>query len=412
MTIAHRPPGAPRIVASDLVYADPGEAWDTLPTKVEPSAGMNLTGAVPNQPINAEHDNWRANDWTRRLAAIDLIEVQNFTEPGDGKGTFSPTGSSFVAGMAWIKGQSSSLPRILACGDGESILSSIDGGYTWTTEYTPVAAADFIDLCDRNSHQTAGAIYLDAGVYKFARMSVAGSWVNATATDATDLNAIAGDPYRDYFWVVGGTAGTGYIRRWEDDSAPAYANFDGGATNFHFVAVGPTAVLAATQGGQIYKVADPAGAAVAAVLVHDNASPGLTVGLVYLEPQALFVLFTSDFAAGSAEIWTSADLGSTWTQVGAATAALLGIVAGSCLARGSVLYSAGTKNDLGAFLHVSGDAGATWDVLPDPLARHQSLAVVPQTTRIRSVGNRIMVAGYVAAGQIAHALSVRGGPIS
>ena len=345
------------------------------------------------------------------VAAYSLASVLTWPEPATDIGLIAPTGSNAVRGMAYNRGQSSSLPRILACGNGEEILASIDGGYTWANEYTPVAAADFIDLCDRNDNQTAGAIYVTGGTYRFARMSVSGSWVNVAAGGAGAISVVVGDVVgRDYFWV-GGDVGTGdgYLRRFEDDAAPAIVIFDAPATTpIKFIACGPDVVLAATD-TDVWRVDAPAGAAAAAVQVYDaTGSPGVIVGLVYLAPYELFVLYTSDFGAGSAEIFTSPD-GDTWTQVGGSgEQQLYGVIAGSCLARGTTLISSGTKNTLGAFLHLSDDAGATWRTIPDPIGRHNLAGPVPQTTKIRSVGPRAMCAGYVAAGNIAHALSMRG----
>lgn len=412
MTQTTRPDGVAPFFAEDATFSSGAQTGEL--TKIEPSDAIKNRGWYPDKKRPAKWDNWMTNRqglWAQHFAhVLDLVEVQNFPEPSTDIGWFSPTGTSSVRGMAYNKGQSSTLPRILVCGNGEEILASIDGGYTWANEYTPVAGADFIDLCDRNSNQTAGAIYVTAGVYRFARMSVTGTWVNVAATDATDLSAIAGDPYRDYFWVVGDFAGAGYLRRFEDDSAPAYTTFDVASFPLLHVAVGPDIVLAASA-TKVFRVDDPAGAAAAGTLVYTSTSPGTIVGLVYLAPQELFVLFTSDFAAGTAEIFTSPD-GDTWTQVGVSSGAgFFGIIAGSCLARGSILLSSGTKNDLGKFLHVSRDAGATWGIIPDPLCRHNLAGPVPQTSRIRSVGNRIMCAGYVSGTNIAHALSQRVGPI-
>lgn len=413
MTLAHRPNGRPPQIATDTLFVDPGEAWNAQATKIEPSAGVLAQGAVPDQPINAEFVNFRDNDAGRRLLALDLAEVQNFTEPGDGKGTITATGGNVgVRGMAWLKGQSTTLPRILVATNGESVLASIDGGYTWTTEYIPVALADFIDLTDRNSNQTAGAIYLDvtAGLHKFARVGSTGAWVNATATGASSLNAVTGDDYNgDYFWAVGDAAGSGYLRRWTDDAAPAATTFDVASFPLLYVAAGPGLVLAASA-TKVFQVAAPGGAATPATLLHTHTGAGVIVGLVYLPIQDTFILFTSDFAAGTAAIYRK--YGGSFVLVGAATSALFGVIAGSCHARGATLMSSGTKNNAGTFLHISGDGGITWEIIPDPLARHQSMAASKTTVRIRGIGNRIMCASNATAGVCSHALSLRGGPVA
>lgn len=403
-----RPVGAPPAWATDTTFATGAHAGQV--TKIDPGNAIEARGWYPNKKRPAKWDNWLLNaigQWLAYFAeATTVVDAQNWIEPGDGKGLFAPTGTNLLKGMTWAA--LSAEPRMLAIGNGEEILKSVDGGYTWANEYTPVALADFIDITNRDGVVGgAAAIYVAGGDYRIARMSAGGTWTNS-ASGADSLNVIVGDPYRDFYWVGGLLTNDQWLKRASNAAPPVLTDFSPptavGSEPVVFIACGPTTVLAATV-DDVFRVATPGavgGTAATLVLASNN-----IVGLVYLASHALFVLFTS--IASNTDVFTSPD-GTTWTQVGVGIVDDFTITIGTCLAHGSALIAAGELGGV-KLLFMSGDGGATWGMIPDPLKRHTTLAPVPTTSRIRRVGNRLMCAGYVAGGNSAHALSQRVGPI-
>jgi hypothetical protein len=57
--------------ATDAAYAEPGEAWDTQPTKVNPSAGRRAEGFVPRAKVAADYLNYLLNAIGAWLGWID-----------------------------------------------------------------------------------------------------------------------------------------------------------------------------------------------------------------------------------------------------------------------------------------------------------------------------------------------------
>jgi hypothetical protein len=114
------------------------------------------------------------------------------------------------------------------------------------------------------------------------------------------------------------------------------------------------------------------------------------------------------------KFWKSADAATaSWTQVtttGDGTsvwAAATVYLSGACV-RGSIIMVPALYGGV-PIIMVSGDLGVSWEALACPLARHQTLAPVPVTQRVRNLGPRFIAAGYSAASKVAHALTMRAG---
>ena len=76
-----RPLGLIPSFANDLNLDDPGETWDTTPTKVEPGAGKRDDGILPDEDINAQHINHLFNELGKWVQFFSDIQVQNWLEP-------------------------------------------------------------------------------------------------------------------------------------------------------------------------------------------------------------------------------------------------------------------------------------------------------------------------------------------
>lgn len=422
-----RPFGAPPIWASVELMVDVGQPWDGEPTKIRPSAGLLAAGWLPNEQPPPERLNWLENDQGRRQEPIDMIEARTFVEPIGAAGTGGTTAGVGNAVGAFAGARWQAVETIFHATNSTKIQKSINGGYTWADTLT-VASAVFSGIATRETAAKAGgtaASYTLTGVAKVALtggdVSTNNAWASTTLTGSGVTNTaecVIADPYVANVFLVGGkdfTAATDRPTVWRVTAAlglfSAQQVVAMGSPNIgpavSIIAASPTKKLAVGVGvtTTIWTWSDGDTTAT----LQTSPTTDLCKSVVWLPHDEKFLMIT-DSGAG-VRVWTSAD-GSTgsWTEVNlpaggcALFAAATTYTNGAC-ARGSIVMVPLLVAGIG-HIAISGDAGATWEIIADPIARHSAAKVVQ---RICDLGPRFIAAGYNAASEVLHALTLRAG---
>lgn len=434
MAGAVRPPGAPRPWSSTSLMVDPTTAWDGTPTKVKPSNGVIDAGFLPTEQPPAERLNWLINDRDRRIAVLDMAEARTFPEPGDGAGIDNPGSGSTVGDFAFATFNQQ--PELYRATNATLVRKSVDGGYTWATDLTLAGGSVITSIASRDDGSKQGAVgaaYAVGGAAKIALTGAGGGishgWASTTLTGSGTANTakcIVADRDAGSIFLVGGSDQTGGIdaaKVWRvvdsfglfsSQTVVAMAGIFAGTGNaVRLVAASPTYKFACQYNG--------GSNALWRWLDADSTSTSVTTpttdeirDLLWLPEDGRFLMI-SQSGGNVIKFWTSTD-GATgsWSQVtttGDGTSVWGNAVVqvrGACV-RGSIIMVPTVYAGGSTLLMVSGDAGLSWEALPDPLARHQSQAPVPVTQIVRSVGPRFVAAGYIAASKVGMAYTMRAG---
>lgn len=388
-----------------------------------PNDGDSGTAASVNIPTELVQD-----DVFRLRARFAYDEATTFVEPGDGLALRG--GSGTVAGEhTWTPWALE--PRMIHAYDDATIKKSVNGGYTWSTEVT-IATATFAGAaCQTDS--TAAVYVTSAPIGAIACTGPGNAWTQtalAGTTPCTPLN-ITADPFRASTYWVGGSDNS-IPKVWSQVSvngaAPTQTQYtmSGGTAGVNVLAVGRNVILAAsnTAGTSRLWSIVPGGA------VTSVTPPSATfiVDIQWLDSFGWFLLVASN--GTTIELWTSLTGGTgTWTTRGTvAFQAGFGVpnalLRGSCVV-GPLSYGASVPSPFIAgalpclvvlpvvgtaqMIVLSSDGGVTWNVLPNPLARHVSLSPNNNATRCRVVNNRLIAYGYNAVGNVASAFGMRAG---
>lgn len=424
-----RPYGNVPIWATDETMTDPGQAWDGTPSKIRPSDGIIAAGFLPTEQPPAERVNWALNDPTRRLASLNLVEARTFVEPLGAAGT-GATSAGVGNAVGWFAGARwQAVETIFHATNSTIVEKSIDGGYNWTTTLT-VPSAVFSGIATRETALKAGATaasYTLTGVAKIqltgGDVSTNNAWAPTTLTGSGTFNTaqyVIADPYEDDVFLVAGNdfiTGSTTPVVWRVTAPLGVFGSQvkvtmGSPVAFFYpmqtVAASPDYKLACGWSGVInglFRWQD--GDTTATAVTSPTASE--IKQLLWLPEDSLFLLIAD--AGPGVELWTSADGATgTWTQldpVAGGTAlfdAANGYLNGACV-RGSIIMIPLSVSGTG-HVAVSGDGGATWDIISDPIVRHSSSKVVQ---RICDLGPRFIAGGYNAASAVFHALTLRVG---
>lgn len=358
-----RPAGNPKIIASDTTYATGAKAGEN--TKLDPGAAITARGWYPGKRRPAKWDNFIGNDVARRLDNLDMAEALNWPPVVD-----EVSGSSLGGGFA-------AAPQIFApaiyhvSGD-TKIRQSLDGGYSWSDALTDAGAVirDIAanDLC-------LMAVKTEGGAASVIGINTAATDTSAL-TSVTDAQIIRPDPFRSgWFWVGGLDTATPRVVRVDASAglpgAQTLCSGGGGSTRIDFIAVGRSYILAASQTAASSNVLRRFAYADNAMNAQTQPTSSAIKELLWDDEDGYFFLFTAK------EVWRSPTGASgTWTNMSAGLPGNVNdvtfILRGGCV-RGSLIVIACTSSFIAANtpgLLVSGDAGVTWRLLPDPSARN------------------------------------------
>ena len=424
-----RPYGPPAIWATDATMTAPSMPYDGAATKTRPSDGLTAAGFLVDERPPADRWNWKWNDQDRRHASIDLIEARTFVEPGtpDAGNTTAGTGSTvgWFAGARW--GQ---FDVIYHATNSTAVERSVNGGYTWSTVFN-VPSAVFSGICTRETALKAGgtaASYTLTGVAKIALTGgdpvTNNAWASTTLTGSGASNSaacIVADPYVSDVFLVGGndfiTATTTPVV-WRV-TAPLGAFGAtvkvtmGSPVAFFYpmrcVVAGPTYKLAAGWSGAtngLFRWQD--GNTTATAVTSPTASE--IVDLLWLPEDERFLLIAK--ASPGVEFWTSVDGATgTWTQIDTTVGGTSLFVTatpwlrGACVRGSIIMVPIFTTGPVG-HIAVSGDGGATWEIIADPMVRHDPAAVVQ---RCADLGARFIAAAYKGGGAVSWTQTLRAG---
>ena len=419
-----RPYGNVTIWATDETMTDPGQAWDGTPSKIRPSDGIIAAGFLPTEQPPAERVNWALNDPTRRLASLNLAEARTFVEPLGAAGV-GATSAGVGNEVGWFAGARwQAVETIFHATNSTIVEKSVDGGYSWTTTLT-VPSAVFSGIATRETALKAGATAASYTLTGAAKIALTGGDVSTNnAWDSTTtltgdgvLNTasyVIADPYEDDVFLVTGNSTISTPAVWRV-TAPLGV-YSAQSTITMPLYFSPMRTVAA---GLDYKVACGwTGVTNGLFRWQDGATTGTSVTspttseikqVLWLPEDSLFLLIAD--AGPGVELWTSADGATgTWTQldpVAGGTAlfdAATTYVNGACV-RGSIIMIPLLVSGTG-HVAVSGDGGATWEIISDPIARHSASKVVQ---RICDLGPRFIAGGYNTASAVYHALTLRVG---
>jgi hypothetical protein len=422
-----RPAGAPLVIAQDALYDQPGDAWDGEDTKLRPDV-LALQGQIPDQRIMARHVNWLLHDVARRLRNLDMIEISNWEIPV----SFDFGNQSYPASMDGSGGNISggitawqpSPPNLLVTapmywvGGGTKILRSDDGGFVWSDDHTDAGSSTW-DI-DSNVFNVV-AVATEGGAGKIVHRNTGAGW-NNVATVLDDVRAIVADQDlaenesspESVFWLAGINGATPSVVRWsfgaDGTGAPTEVEYSAGsgAVRLDLIAVGNGRGIAASASGVVQGICawEDGDAAIVGQGSATGTSTDAARDLLYSREDGFFFAFYD-----TGQVFRSATgLAGEWSELtanlpaGGSSCDFL--FRGGCV-KGSIIAIAGTYAG-NACIFVTGDAGLTWDVLPDPLVRYQ-LSPQPAIERVRVAGNRFAGLGYYASGVSVAAYGLRVG---
>lgn len=430
MTPAGRPVGPVPITATNPTMTDTGKAWDGAATKTRPTAALIAEGFHPLEQPPPERLNWKQNDQDRRLAVVDMIEARTFVNEGEG---FHTGTGNVVGDYAFATWDSKS--SLFHVQNTNIIGKSSDAGCSWSTDFTLAVGAVTSAISTRDDGGMAGATcaaYVDGGT---ARVAITGgapgvshAWATAALTGSgviNEANCVCPDPVNGTFLVGGsdfvGSSWRPQVWRVLDNhgqfvsaSVVIMAGTASITSNrVKLVASSPTwKVAVGLFGGTtnlMWRWLD--GDATSLSVTPPTTDP--IVDLLWCPEDGVFLLIASSashvvtmYTSPDGSGWSTLNLSANGTRIFATADAFF---AGSAV-RGSILMVPilSSANGL-TWIMLSGDMGASWECLPSPLARFQSLTPVPMTERVRSVGPRFLAAGYSSAGLVAHRLTMRAG---
>lgn len=419
-----RPAKDPIVLATDAEWSAPGELWDTAEPTLRPLDGLIATGFMPDQRIAVRHVNYLEHHTGRRLRNLDLIEVTNWPEPHPNTDAVLNGGGNLAGSMVEMAPDIANTagPGVMYyCNGGDSIKKDVlSGGYAWTNDHTDAGAIVYELAANRYN---AAAVATEGGAAKIVHKAIASGWqthgvslTDARAIVADDDLGIAEPTPESVFWLAGISGTTPRVSRVsfgaDGTSAISEVTYSAGvgSTRLDVIAVGGGRGVAANAAGtqNIYTWQDGA-AALTAVSLGGTDTPRFVVW----DPENL--QFIMGFSNG--KMWRSpTGLSASWTEVTAnmPTGTKDYAFNGAC-SRGSLCVVPGTLNSVSC-LFVTGDAGETWDTLPDPLRRYNANAYMgpasgpaPVAEKVRRVGNRLVCLGYNASNKTYAAYSERTG---
>jgi hypothetical protein len=401
-----RPTGNVKIWAEDVTYV--GGDYSGQDTKLEPSDAIKARGWHPGKRRPAKWDNWLLNDITTRLDNLDMAEALNWPEPAPDAGVIA-TGGTNSGAMCQRRFAGAAVQQFHVNGDA-IIQASVDGGYSWATSHTDAGAVIYDIAAGIADAGAVAAVATEGGAAKVIASVIVGGWNTAALVSVTDARTIVADPYRENVFYVGGV----------DTATPRVVKLDcsaglpgvqtllsggGGAARVDLLAVGLTHVLGAIPGvASATNVLRRFAYDAAAMTAVTSPTSDAIVDILWNEEDEHFYLFTAD------AVWrsTTGDTGS-WTDMSAGLLSGVTFLLRGGVCRGGLIVCAVTATGSEPHLLVSGDAGETWDLVPDPLARHTGTA---EATYVRNIGNRLVVLGYAGGGDVKVAYGLRAGRMS
>lgn len=365
-------------------------------------------------------------DDTKALRNRDGVnQATTFVEPGDGSGIVV-TGGNTAGEFSFAVWQ---LDRRILHANNEAtagiIRHSFDGGYTWATEYTN-AGTVWAGLASQTDSSAAIGVNSGAGnLYITGPGNAWQAWAISGTTPVVPLCILA-DPFNASTYWVGGSD-DGFPAVWKvvtvNGGSPTETKvvLVGGAAGCNVVCPGRNNVLAASNDSgtvHLWSITGTTGTAVT------PPTSSFITDILWLDAFGVFLLIASNgstlelylSATGANGSWTSPPSTSYLVALEGAAAVASANLRGACVVgplagglKAPCLVMIPIAFNGGQALLISADGGQAWKTLPDPLARHQSLAPLPTVKRLRVVNNRVIAYAYQAGGHVCHALSARGG---
>jgi hypothetical protein len=410
--------------AEEILISKPGHPSDGTPTKVKPSTGMIEAGYVPDVRRPAVVDNWKDNDVAKRLLNVDFLEAFNWPEPGPGSGSATITGGNGVGGVAIGPGPDRRLVIVHNLGD--ALYASYNGGYSWAADVGQVGTINYYDVA--SSPSSVAALFDDGTDGKVICYGTGdATWTSQTLTTAPTVRRIIYDPYESVY-LIGGANASPLPKLWQlADGSGAMPMTEvqinqaspGDTNPIQWIAASPDYKIAASYASgtdtSFFYQWEAGDTAFPAMSSPPVSGAGHSIrALLWLPEDEVFLAAVYHAASTSTRIYTAlSTLAGGWTLVETINGEVL---SDSMAVLGSLIVGAVEANvtdGSGAaitprMLCVSGDAGLSWELVSDPVQRHQG-SPTPEATKVRAVGNRFIAFGYKAAGEVFTALSIRAG---
>lgn len=292
---------------------------------------------------------------TDRLDAVRFQGSAVGLAVGDGVFRTTNGGSTWAlvdgaAGLHDVVFLSSSIA--LACGDGGTILRSVDGGATWSALGLPTAEP----LLALSFQSSSAGLVVGAGGVAFRSTDAGASWQplnTGSAATLTDVDLIGGDEG----WVCAGIAllhTTDLGQTWQVLPLPAGVEslgVDFLTSGTGWVAGHGEVVVRTTDGGQTWASGLAGGGGALRCVGFADFSKGLAVG-------------------DGGAIWSSSDGGQSWTQVGGGVQDAPPYLTGFDAVDPLHAWATGGFGEV----HSTDDGGQTWSAsVVDPLAVYEDI---------------------------------------
>lgn len=408
-----RPAGTFRPFATQSEFVAPGEPWDALETKLRPSDGAMVVGHTPLTRPAPRHENF--NRWEDReyLRGLDMIEVQNWPVRAE----VATLAASGFAGMALdvsqpTVGALTLDPPILACGNDDDIWKSVDGGYSWTVDLN---VASMVWAAMAYSDYTAIALGTVAGAERaYAQgQDDPGAWYFQALADCASATCCETSSDVDLAWFGGERTTSSDPCIWEINDAnhggPDWTT--AAATQISGSIAGSDPIISIAYAGaggyaaacgetNLWKWVPGVDTALTAITFGTALGAFVMRSIVYDEGNAVFLIFCTDNA--SLRVYSLAPGASSATAITTIAGVHMGAAGAhptrdGATARGSLVVCPVASP--AGFMLASTHGFASCVLLPDP--SYALLPVSPgNTTKFRTLGNRIAAGRYHAAGDL------------
>ena len=202
MGLVKRPKYSPSDWAENEDYVAPTKAWDTRPTKVQPSHGKQLEGFEPNERPPAEYLNWLLNHYSEHLKYLDGIQAKNWSHPhviSNQKWELTglehfPICYDTLSGLYW------------ACGPEFGVGTTPEVYFSWNGEYWEStghsASHDSVGMASGLSGFVCNILSNNRIQLKSFSGGPA-AWANHDVATASAFKGGEYDPYEICFWFFG-----------------------------------------------------------------------------------------------------------------------------------------------------------------------------------------------------------------
>jgi hypothetical protein len=357
--------------SSDVNYPAGLQPWAGTATKIDPGAGAEGDGAVPDAQLAAQHYNFEQNAMDQWLTYLQDVPLRNWVVDSSSFGTDSLEDCGFIPNLGlWIFGRKND-KYLLSRGEPKSFLAgtlTTAGGKSGLLRlFANDGTGTAMFTVDGSSQVTDPDIWIYNGT-TFTRKALAPFAATFLAHGLTHI------PSLDRWVLVGAEGGSLTPKAYTSDDDGA--NWTGrtvptaGALQIYDIARRLSSFLLVAVGTD-GTTDDVAWTTTDGVTWTDHAITGATNTRFIAYADKLDVFMTFSLSGATATAYTSSDGGSTWSASGALPGDIVAVTGLACTGAAWLCMA---ETDYGHEIFLSQDVGATWSPLamlslaagPDP----------------------------------------------